>query len=308
MKNSGGTGRGGTMTIRSVLILVLLCTRTVYAQDGPPSSAAGKTATAPAPKEPVPASGLAGEAPVIPALQGYCVVAYFAKGEAVRGDAKYAVMHDDEQYLFSSAEAKAAFEADPTKFLPQFGGTCTTALGGTYGNVIGGDPTAFDVRDGKLYLFSSERAKRAYLSRPDWFIERAFDRFTKPALAGRDPVAYQQRMKAMMGNREVRHTYAGRVFFFVNDAMREEFIDDPTRYLPQYEGYCAEGMARGKRYPADPAVFAVYDDKTYLFFDEEAQLKFMMSYPDFIRKADAAWALPRTAPVEETANRKGEDQ
>jgi YHS domain-containing protein len=270
----------------------------VFAQVGPPAAVPGGPPPAQPADEPVPASSLDGEATVIPAIKGYCPVAYFAKGAAVKGDERHSLMHAGEVYYFSDAESREKFKADPGKYLPQFGGLCTTALGGSYGNRLPADPTVFELREGKLYLFTSERSRRAFAPRPEWFIERAIAIYAKPALDGYDPVAYQERAKAMKGYRVAQHSHAGRVYYFVNDKMRENFAADPERYLPKYDAYCAHGMSRGRPYPADPRLFAVYDQKTYLFFDENAMIEFMTAYPDYIQKADAEWARMQSRKAE----------
>ncbi len=228
--------------------------------------------------------------PVIePALWGYCPVSYFTRGFPVRGDKKYAVMYHDKLYYLCSEEAKERFEADPKKYLPQFGGYCTTALGGMYNNWIPGDPLVFDIRDGKLYLFSSERAKRAFEQRPEWYIGRARVAYAEPALQGYCPVSYQQRVKAMPGREDISYTYKDRLYYFANKVSRAEFIRDPDRYVPQYDGYCAAAMMDGRRVPSDPRYFFVSNQKTYLFHDEPSMVRFTMHATENIRKADAQW-------------------
>jgi len=242
------------------------------------------------PAQPVPVTPGDPEHQLTPAIQGYCPVSYFTKGAATKGNAKYYSVIRGATYFFADEEAKKTFDAEPEKYLPQFGALCTTALGGSYGNRLPSDPTVFDVFEGKLYLFSSERAKRAYVSRPPSFIQRATELFERPDLDGHDPVAYQQRAKAMKGKQAIKCDYQNRIYYFLNEVMRDDFRGDPERYLPKYDGYCAEGMARGKLYPADPAVFAVFENRTYLFFDDLAKVKFMMSATENVRKAETEWA------------------
>lgn len=231
-----------------------------------------------------------GETLEYPALGGHCPVAYFDLGKATKGARKFRVEFDGDVYYLSGAEAKKKFEADPRRFLPEFAGWCTTALGGSYGNRIVSDPTVFDVREGKLYLFSSQRAKRAYDTNPPRFINKAVDRFEEPTLDGYCPVAYQERNRAMKGYKIAKAEHEGNVYYFVNEQMRDGFKKDPDRYLPKYDGYCAEGVTRGKRYPADPPLFVVFGKRTYLFFDIEAKIKFLMNPAEHIRKADEVWA------------------
>ena len=42
----------------------------------------------------------------------------------------------------------------------------------------------------------------------------------------------------------------------------------PEEYLPQFDGYCAYGIAKsGKKYKINPTTFDIVDGKLYLFFD-----------------------------------------
>ena len=75
-------------------------------------------------------------------LKGYDSVSYF-KGQPVEGDKRFAAAYAGATYYFSNAENLQAFQANPGKFAPQFGGFC--AMGAALGKKL-------DVVDGKLYL------------------------------------------------------------------------------------------------------------------------------------------------------------
>ncbi|MBL8346148.1 MAG: YHS domain protein, partial [Rubrivivax sp.] len=62
------------------------------------------------------------------ALRGIDVVSYFQPGGPVKGRATWRHDFDGVRYLFSSEKNKAAFVADPDRWLPQFDGLCTTGL------------------------------------------------------------------------------------------------------------------------------------------------------------------------------------
>ncbi len=265
--------------------MAVACPRSVPGQDKPVRDSKLAPADAGNPK---PEPG-AKEPKREPALLGYCPAAYLLLGKAVKGDPDYTSTYADELYQLSSAEAGKLFDADPEKFLPQFAGLCTTALGGSYGNRLPSDPKVFDIRNGKVYLFSSPRAKRAYDKSPEWFIARAGPLFAQPALDGYCPVSYQQHNQALKGQPDARHLYRSRFYHFVSDAAKAAFAKEPQRYLPQYDGYCTEGVSRNKRYPADPTQFVVRKNKTYLFFDADAKAKFIARPEEIVHKADANW-------------------
>jgi YHS domain-containing protein len=88
-----------------------------------------------------------------PALQGMDVVSYFKAGGPVPGRAEFRHDFDGARYLFSSAQNKAAFVANPDGYLPQFSGLCATGIAS--GKEFKGDPNTWKIVDGKLYLFHS---------------------------------------------------------------------------------------------------------------------------------------------------------
>lgn len=93
------------------------------------------------------------------ALKGYDVVAYFTGNKAQTGSTDFHSDFDGMRYQFSSARNKAAFGAEPDRYLPEFGGYC--AMGISKGKRFESDPTSWKISDGKLYVFSSPAASEA---------------------------------------------------------------------------------------------------------------------------------------------------
>lgn len=84
------------------------------------------------------------------AVQGYDVVAYFTDGKPVKGSPQFASAHGGGTYHFASAEHKAAFDKEPAKYAPQFGGYCAWAVSKNSTAKI--EPDAFQVVNGRLLL------------------------------------------------------------------------------------------------------------------------------------------------------------
>jgi len=59
------------------------------------------------------------------------------------------------KYWFTSDAHKKQFEADPEKYLSQYGGWCAFAIG-TKGVKVPSDPKTFKLYNGKLYLFFND--------------------------------------------------------------------------------------------------------------------------------------------------------
>ncbi len=89
------------------------------------------------------------------ALEGYCPVAYFAVNKPVRGKPQYASTHNDVTYHFVSADAKKAFDSDPAKYIPAFGGWC--AFGMSVEDKFPVDPRNFKIVNGRLMVFLKNR-------------------------------------------------------------------------------------------------------------------------------------------------------
>lgn len=105
------------------------------------------------------------------AIQGYDPVAYFTDGKAIAGKAEITAAHDGATYRFATTAHRDAFVADPAKYLPQYGGYC--AYGTSLGKKFTGDPNAWKVVDGKLYLNLSPDVQRKWLEDVPGFIAKA---------------------------------------------------------------------------------------------------------------------------------------
>ncbi|MGB0799742.1 MAG: YHS domain-containing (seleno)protein [Planktomarina sp.] len=91
------------------------------------------------------------------AINGYDPVAYFTQEDAIAGTAEFSSDWQGATFLFESAENKAAFDASPDKFAPQYGGYCAWAV--SKGYTASTDPYAWTVFEGKLYLNYSKSVR-----------------------------------------------------------------------------------------------------------------------------------------------------
>lgn len=83
--------------------------------------------------------------------EGYDVTEYF-NNKTIAGNKKYVATHDGAKFKFASQSNLDKFKANPTDFIPQYGGYCSYALS-TSGKKVDADPETFEIYDGKLYMF-----------------------------------------------------------------------------------------------------------------------------------------------------------
>jgi YHS domain-containing protein len=109
------------------------------------------------------------------------------------------------------------------------------------------------------------------------------------ALKGYDVVAYFTDGRAVEGLAHLELAFAGSRYRFASAANRERFAQDPTRYLPQYGGFCAYAVSRGYTADIDPLAWKVVDGRLFLNYDQRAQRKWEQDVPGNIKKGDANW-------------------
>jgi len=94
-------------------------------------------------------------------LFGHDVVSYFTDGRHAMGSPAHKSVLKGVTFRFASAEHKKLFDADPGKYIPQFGGYCANGI--AYGIPWGGDADAWKIIDGKLYIFGGAGSRDAFL-------------------------------------------------------------------------------------------------------------------------------------------------
>jgi len=105
------------------------------------------------------------------AIRGADPVAYLTQGHHIEGVSAHSLEWMGASWRFASAENRAAFEASPEKYAPQYGGYCAYAV--SQGSTASVDPEAFTIVEGKLYLNYSQSVQRTWLQDRDVYIEEA---------------------------------------------------------------------------------------------------------------------------------------
>ena len=84
------------------------------------------------------------------AIQGYDPVAFFLDGRPIKGNPQFQSQYRGGKYYFASEEHKAAFDKEPARYEPQFGGYC--AYGASRGNKAPVKIEAWQIVDGRLLM------------------------------------------------------------------------------------------------------------------------------------------------------------
>ena len=104
-------------------------------------------------------------------LLGHDPVAYFTRGEPVRGKPELQVTLPDRTYYFATPEHRALFESNPQRYEPQYGGFC--ASGAAFAVKLGSDPSAWQIFEGRLLIFGDVLGKTAWQVDPAWNVGHA---------------------------------------------------------------------------------------------------------------------------------------
>ncbi len=110
-----------------------------------------------------------------------------------------------------------------------------------------------------------------------------------PGISGYDPVAYFTEGTPQRGSGFHVADYKGVTYAFASEEHKELFEANPEKYVPGYGGYCAYGLAVGKKLVADPEVWKIVNGKLYLNVDRNIQAKWNQDIPGHIKTADANW-------------------
>lgn len=90
----------------------------------------------------------------------------------------------------------------------------------------------------------------------------------KVAIQGYDPVGYFTQGKAIKGKKEFTTSYQDVVYKFSSSENKEAFLKNPSKYEPQYGGWCAYAMgSAGEKVEINPETFKIIDGKLYLFYN-----------------------------------------
>ena len=143
------------------------------------------------------------------AIEGYCPVSYFTQRKAVMGNPGHTSTYNGVDYRFASRSAKRAFDQNPERYTPAYGGWC--AYGMAIENKFPIDPTNFKIVDGRLLRLPAQHATSTRVERWNQNDEsRARSQRADRLLEDRSPADPKTTQPLSPPGRRVRTRPAGR--------------------------------------------------------------------------------------------------
>ena len=109
------------------------------------------------------------------------------------------------------------------------------------------------------------------------------------AVDGYDTVAFFTDHKPVNGDPGISATYHGAIYIFASKEHKDLFKADPTKYTPEFGGYCAYGVSRKKLVEIDVDAFQIVDGKLLLQYSKGVREDFNKDTKGNLARAKANW-------------------
>lgn len=129
------------------------------------------------------------------------------------------------------------------------------------------------------------------LALPAWAAPAQLRNLDKQGLAlqGYDPVAFFSGGKPVKGAPAFTSSVDGATYRFASAENKASFDKSPAKYEPQFGGYCAYGVSKGKLVEIDVEAFQIVDGRLLLQYSKGVREKFNKDTAGSLKKADANW-------------------
>lgn len=109
-------------------------------------------------------------------------------------------------------------------------------------------------------------------------------------LAGHDVVAYFTQGRHALGNAAYQSQFEGVGFHFASAEHKALFDAAPQKFLPQFGGFCANGIVYGIPWGGDADTWLMLDGKLFIFGGQGSKDGFLLDVPGNRALADRYWA------------------
>lgn len=108
-------------------------------------------------------------------------------------------------------------------------------------------------------------------------------------LKGYDVVSYFADNKHAIGSAQFKSVYKGVTFQFASADHKALFDKTPEKYLPEFGGFCANGIVYGIPWGGDGDTWTMYEGKLYIFGGAGSKAPFMLDVPGNVALAKKYW-------------------
>jgi YHS domain-containing protein len=109
-------------------------------------------------------------------------------------------------------------------------------------------------------------------------------------LKGADVVAYFTQGRYVQGSPQHQSRYEDVTFRFASAEHKALFDAAPQKYLPQYGGYCTNGIAYAIPWGGDADTWRIIEGKLYIFGGQASKDAFELDVPGNLKLAEQYWA------------------
>jgi YHS domain-containing protein len=109
-------------------------------------------------------------------------------------------------------------------------------------------------------------------------------------LAGADLVAYFTQGRHVQGTPQFRSVHEGVTFRFASAEHKALFDAAPRRYLPEFGGYCTNGIVYGIPWGGDADSWRMIDGRLHVFGGRASQEAFELDVPGNLELARKYWS------------------
>jgi YHS domain-containing protein len=108
-------------------------------------------------------------------------------------------------------------------------------------------------------------------------------------LKGADVVAYFTQSKYAQGSTQFKIDYEGVTFRFASAENKALFDKEPKKYLPEYGGYCANGIVYGIPWGGDADTWKMINGRLFIFGGQGSKDGFLLDEARHVELADKYW-------------------
>lgn len=109
------------------------------------------------------------------------------------------------------------------------------------------------------------------------------------ALSGYDAVSYFTEARPVRGVPDYAIMWRGAIWYFASPESLMTFEMNPEAYAPQFGGYCAYAIAKGRTATAEPDAFILYNRRLYLMHNTDMVEEYGPQMSVIVPQAESNW-------------------